>query len=190
MLDGTVIPAEFEFKDEAVSGTKVDRDGLQRMLEAARSRQFSVLYFENLSRLARELVISMQMLKDLVYNCGVRFISIDEGIDSANAGWDMHSIFVSMHHERYITDLGKYVLRGQEEALRGGFSVGDLCFGYRSVCVDGSEQGRRGSQCQATEGIRNRSGNRPMGPADLPLVRHRATKPAVDHAGTQQLRST
>lgn len=44
---------ELEFADHAVSGTRIDRDGFQAMLAAARDSKFRVLYFENLSRLAR-----------------------------------------------------------------------------------------------------------------------------------------
>ena len=111
---------EFEFADEAVSGTRPDRDGLQSMLEAARGRRFQVLYIENLSRLARESVISMPLLKELVHVCGVRVISVTEGIDSENESWDLLATILGIQHERFVKDLGKYVLRGQEGVLLEG----------------------------------------------------------------------
>jgi DNA invertase Pin-like site-specific DNA recombinase len=142
--DGFTITAEFEFSDAAVSGTRPDRDGLLAMLEAARGRRFQVLYIENLSRLARESVISMPLLKELVHVCGVRVISVTEGIDSENESWDLLATILGIQHERFVKDLGKYVLRGQEGVLLEGYSVGDYCFGYTSEPVEGTEQNRRG----------------------------------------------
>ena len=84
--NGHDLRAEFEFADRAVSGTRIDRDGFQAMLAAARDRRFDVLYFESLSRLAREFVISMPALKELVYVHKVRVISTSEGIDSDRPG--------------------------------------------------------------------------------------------------------
>jgi Resolvase, N terminal domain len=65
--NGHVIPTDLEFADEAVSGTKRDRKGLNALFQAAREGRFKILYFESLSRLARESVLTMPMLKELVY---------------------------------------------------------------------------------------------------------------------------
>lgn len=70
---------EFEYADEAVSGTKLCREGLDAMLRDAEDGAFQVLYFHSLSRLARESVITMTMLKQLVHRHGVRVISTSEG---------------------------------------------------------------------------------------------------------------
>lgn len=86
--NGHEIPSRFEFGDEAVSGTKVRRDGLQRMMDAARAGEVDVIYFESLSRLARELVLSLSTLKELVYVQGVRIVRTSEGIDLIQAGWE------------------------------------------------------------------------------------------------------
>ena len=98
--NGHDLRPEFEFKDEAVSGTRIDRDGLQSMLVAARERRFNILYFDSLSRLARENAISLPMLKELVHTCQVRVISVTEGIDSDRAGWEfMATVHGWMHAE-------------------------------------------------------------------------------------------
>ena len=135
---------EFEFADQAVSGAKVDRQGFQQMLATAREGQFEVLYFESLSRLARELIISVPTLKELVYVHHVRIISTSEGLDSDRAGWELMAIFRSWMHGEFLTALRAAVLRGQEDAVRNDFSVGDWCFGYRSESIPGSADGRRG----------------------------------------------
>ena len=116
-----------------------DREGLDAMMQAAREGRFQVLYFHSLSRLARESVISMPMLKDLVYNHRVRVVSVSEGVDSAIDGWDMLATMFSLQHEQYLKELRKNVRRGQEGAVGRGFSVGDYCFGYMGEPIPGSE---------------------------------------------------
>jgi DNA invertase Pin-like site-specific DNA recombinase len=142
--NGHRIPPELEFADEAVSGTKLHRAGLDTMLAAAAGGQFAGLYFHSLSRLARESVITMPMLKKLVYVDGVRVISVTEGIDSDRDGWDLMATIFSVLHERYLKDLSDNVFRGQEGTVLAGLCAGDYCFGYTSVPIPGSEQGRKG----------------------------------------------
>ena len=127
-----------------LSGTKLHRQGLDEMLAAAKARRFSVLYLYSLSRLARESVITMPMLKTLVHIYRVRVISVSEGIDSAQDGWDLLATLLSVTHERFIKDLSANVLRGQEGTVLDGFSVGDYCFGFSSEAIPGSEGVRRG----------------------------------------------
>ncbi|HVX09970.1 MAG TPA: recombinase family protein [Pirellulales bacterium] len=138
-----ILPGQ-EYADEAVSGTKLKRDGLAAMMKAAANGEFDVLYFHNLSRLARESVITMPMLKELVYVHRVRVISVTEGLDSDREGWDMIATFLAIQHERYIKDLSDNVFRGQEGNILAGLSVGDYCFGYTSEPVPGSDDKRRG----------------------------------------------
>jgi len=141
--NGHRISSDLEFTDEAVSGTKLRRAGLDALLGAAAAGKFKVLYFYSLSRLARESVISMPMLKQLVHNHKVRVISVSEGVDSEQGGWDLLATLLSMQHERYISDLSQNVLRGQENALLNNYSVGDYCFGFRSKpAPDGQQSGR------------------------------------------------
>ncbi|MFO0825905.1 MAG: recombinase family protein [Gemmataceae bacterium] len=138
------LKTEFEFADSAMSGTRVDRAGLQAMLAAAREGRFRVLYFESLSRLAREFIISMPVLKELVYVHKIRIISTSEGIDSDRAGWELMAMIRSWMHGEFLTALRSAVLRGQEGAILDDYSVGDWCLGYGSEPIPGSEAGRRG----------------------------------------------
>lgn len=142
--NGHMISPDLEFSDEAVSGTKRHRTGLDAMLAAAEAGEFKVLYFHSLSRLSRESVITLPLLKQLVYNCGVRVVSVTEGIDSNDTAWELIAHIMSIVHEQYLKDLAENVLRGQEGAVLAGFSVGDYCFGFSSAPIPGSEQGRRG----------------------------------------------
>jgi site-specific DNA recombinase len=141
---GHSIAQELEFRDDAVSGTKRDRDGLNALLAAAEAKKFNVLYFHSLSRLSRESVITLPLLKQLVYNYGVRVISVTEGIDSNDTAWELIAHIMAIVHEQYLKDLAANVFRGQEGAVLAGLCVGDYCFGFTSAPIPGSEQGRRG----------------------------------------------
>ena len=142
--NGHRILPEFEYADAAVSGTKRHRKGLDALLRDAEAGEFQVLYFHSLSRLARESVITMPLLKQLVYVYKVRVISVTEGIDSARDGWEVIATIMALLHERYVKELGENVFRGQEGAVLAGLCVGDYRFGYKSVPIPGSEANRRG----------------------------------------------
>lgn len=142
--NGHRIPAELEFQDEAVSGQKRKRDGLDAMLKAAEEGRFKVLYLYSLSRLARDHVMTMQTLQWLVYGLDVRVVSLNEGIDTSRDRWELIAAIFSILHEQYVRELAENVRRGQEGALLDGFSVGDWRFGYSSEPVEGSESNRTG----------------------------------------------
>ena len=141
---GHAISAELEFVDEAISGTKRDRFGLNSLIAAAKAGQIHVLYFHSLSRLSRESVITLPLLKELVYKYDVRIISVSEGIDSNETSWELIAHIMSIVHEHYLKDLAANVLRGLEGRVLDGKSAGDFCFGYGSEPVPGSSGVRRG----------------------------------------------
>ncbi len=132
------LQVEFEYSDEAVSGTKASRTGLNAMLAAAERGDFQVLYLHSLSRLARESVITMPMLKRLVHSYGVRVICVSEGLDSERSGWELMAAVVSVLHENFIRELSANVHRGQEGIVLAGFAVGDHCFGFSTEEVPGT----------------------------------------------------
>lgn len=134
----------FEYVDCAVSGTKLRRDGLDRLLADAEAGRFNRLYFFSLSRLARESIIGMPILKRLVYVYKIRIISVTEGVDSDHEGWEQIAQLCLMQHERYLKELSANTFRGQKTNLKNRFSNGDYCFGYKSVPVAESERLRRG----------------------------------------------
>lgn len=134
---GLTIGDALLFTDEAVSGTMLQREGLQKMMKAAEQRQFGTLYLYSLSRLARETSIAVPLVKTLVHRWGVRVVSVAESIDSTQPGWEMALQMLSFVHEQFIRDLSASVRRGHEAAQRRGQSTGDYPFGYRSIPAPG-----------------------------------------------------
>lgn len=70
--------------DEARSGRTAKRPGFQRLLEAARQRQYDVLIVYSLSRFARNTVDTLEAVRLLREN-NVQFISLSESIDTGSA---------------------------------------------------------------------------------------------------------
>jgi DNA invertase Pin-like site-specific DNA recombinase len=138
------LPKEYEFADEATSGTKVSRDGFDAMLKAAADGLFGTLYVFDLSRLARDSVLNTVTLRKLVNKFKVRVISISDGIDTSNPNWEMQAAMLGILNQQYLKNLSANVLRGQIGNVLEGRSVGDHRFGFESVVIPGSESGRRG----------------------------------------------
>lgn len=149
LRDGQAIDPQLRFADEAVSGTKLQRTGLNAMLAAAEQGRFDRLYFFSLSRLARESVIGMPILKRLVNVFKVRVVSVTEGVDTSREGWELQAQILLMQHERYIKELAANVFRGQAFNVARGYSNGDYCLGYMGEDIPGSENTRRGRRALA-----------------------------------------
>ncbi|MDR2706432.1 MAG: recombinase family protein [Planctomycetaceae bacterium] len=127
-----MIQERHRFIDEAISGTKNCRPGLDQMLAAAERGEFNILIVESLSRLARSHVYASTVMMHLVYVLKIRIIGLDDGCDTSHPGWELLAGIKNILNEQYIRDLGKMVRRGHIENLMQGFSAGDLCFGYKS----------------------------------------------------------
>jgi DNA invertase Pin-like site-specific DNA recombinase len=143
--NGFTIHEQHRFVDEAISGTKNCRPGLDQMLAAAERGEFDLLLVESLSRLARSHVYASTVMMHLVYVLKIRIIGIDDGCDTSHSGWELLAGIKNILNEQYIRDLGKMVRRGHIENIMQGFSTGDLCFGYKSEpvqenCVHGRNQ--------------------------------------------------
>lgn len=140
---GFRLPADLEYSDYAVSGTKLRRDGLDQLLKDAKARKFDLIVVYSLSRLGRESIITMPILKTLVMEYDIRFVSVLESFDSNNPEWVTLATFYTLQHENYIKELSKNVHRGQEGTILNDLRVGDYRFGYHSVpSPDGAMRGR------------------------------------------------
>ena len=139
-----LLPREFEFSDEGISGTDPNRPGLLELIRQAKAGKFQVIILDSLSRFSRELSFTIATIKDLALNHGVRVISSSEGLDTNNPSWEIMFAFMGYGNQQYIRNLRHAVRRGQEDAHLKGYSTGNYPFGYTSVDVPGSEYGRKG----------------------------------------------
>lgn len=138
--DGLPLPDELIFLDEAVSGQDPNRAGLLAMLAAAREGRFRTLYVWSVSRIGRDVAIAIPIFNELVDFYGIRVVSVSQGIDSNQPGWRMAMQLHAIMDEEYIRALSANVRSGQEYTLMSGYSCGDLCYGYRSEPIPGTER--------------------------------------------------
>ena len=148
----TIAPKNL-YSDSAVSGTKLQREGLDQLLADAEAGEFSTIYFFSLSRLARECLIGLSIIKRLVHKLGIRVISTSEGLDTDQEGWEMHAHLLLMFHQKFIEQLAADVFRAQEGVVLGSNSVGDHRFGYTSTPIPGAHPQGRGKKTPKQYGI-------------------------------------
>ena len=128
---GWVVLDPHIYADEALSGARWDRPGLNRLCEAARNHLFGVLLIDDLSRLARDNFLMLRVILDLGFE-GVRVVSVADGVDTADVNATLNLQLRGVFNELALKDLKAKTLRGQLGQKARGFFVGEATFGYRS----------------------------------------------------------
>ena len=116
------------FEDRARSGASVlGRDGLARLMEAAKAGLFEVVLVESLDRISRDQEDMAAIYKRLTFQ-GVDVVTVHEGkADQIQVG--IRGIVSAL----YLTDLAHKVRRGAAGNIRQGKHAGGLAYGYRTT---------------------------------------------------------
>lgn len=140
---GFTVLEEHIYADEAKSGARKDRAGLEAAIKAAAQSSFEVLLVDDLSRLARDNYLMLSIMAELHF-AGVRVVSVADGLDSndeeATLGIQIRGVF----NELQLRDLKCKTLRGQIGQKQRGYCVGERTFGYRSVPVGEMRMDKKG----------------------------------------------
>ena len=128
------------FEDNGQTGTNFDRAGFETMMETVRSGRANCLGVKDLSRFGRDYVEAGNYLEHIFPFMGVRFISISDGYDSADATTaDCLTVALkNMVNQMYSKDISRKsgsVLR--EKMRRGEFIGAFASYGYRKDPADG-----------------------------------------------------
>ena len=100
------------FRVEAESGTKTDGAQFDELMQMIQRGEIAVLAVDDQGRFTRS-DLAFSMILDLVYNGG-RFISVGEGIDTDEPGWELKVKVLALHHSTSNRELARRVRRGQE----------------------------------------------------------------------------
>lgn len=116
------------YEDRARSGASIfGRDGLMRMMDAARDRAFDVLIVEALDRLSRDQEDLAGIWKRLKF-LGVDVLAVHDGkADQIQIG--IRGLVGAL----YLQDLAHKVRRGLSGVVRDGRHAGGRAYGYRPV---------------------------------------------------------
>jgi DNA invertase Pin-like site-specific DNA recombinase len=130
--------------DRAESGTKNDRAKFEHLRATIARGEVGILAVDDQARFSRA-DNACAFVTDLVYHGG-RFLSIGEGIDTDQEGWQLRVKVMELHNSTTIRELGRRVHRGQKGRVLDDGAAGDHPYGYASFYLDPDPAGapRRG----------------------------------------------
>lgn len=101
------IQAVSEKIDDGYSGVVFDRPAFQEMLQDAKEGKINCIIVKDLSRLGREYIETGRFLRKVFPAYGVRFIAINDNIDTANetSGDDLHVSVKNIMNDAYCRDI-------------------------------------------------------------------------------------
>lgn len=123
-----------EFCDDGYTGTNFDRPGMQEMLERIRNGEINCVIVKDFSRFARDYIELGSYLEQIFPFLGVRFISLNDGYDSARiqggiADIDMN--FKNLLYDLYSRDLSAKVRSSLSiRKEKGQYVSANAPFGY------------------------------------------------------------
>lgn len=117
-----------EFADRARSGASViGRDGLMKLMDAARAREFDVVLVEALDRLSRDQEDLAGIHKRLTF-AGIEIQAVHDGVaDAVQVG--IRGLVSTL----FLADLKHKIRRGMTGVVSDGRHAGGRSFGYRPI---------------------------------------------------------
>lgn len=132
--EGYIIPDEYIFRDEGISGKSADkRPAFRLMIATAKedNRPFDAIFVWKYSRFARNQEEAI-MYKNLLRKKGVDVKSISEPSNDSPFSSLIERIIEWMD-EYYLINLAEEVRRGMREKASRGEPIGKAPFGYKTV---------------------------------------------------------
>lgn len=121
------------YYDEGISGTSLkNRDGFNRMIEAARSRKIDVILTKEVSRFARNTVDTLQITRELKQlGVGVHFLN--DGINTMDTerDWELRLAIMASIAQEESRKTSERVKWGQKRQMEKGVVFGRDMLGYR-----------------------------------------------------------
>ncbi len=112
-----------EYLDKGVSGARAKRPALDRLLADARRRRFDGVLVWKLDRLGRNLRHLLALLGELD-ELGVRFVSLDDAIDTSTASGRLFMQIRGAFAEWELSQIRERTEAGREAARRRGTRFG------------------------------------------------------------------
>lgn len=97
------------FTDDGVSGTTFEREGFQAMIAEVEAGNVSAVIVKDMSRFGRDYLKVGFYTEVMFKEKGVRFIAINNGIDSANQQDSDFTPFLNIINEWYAKDTSKKI---------------------------------------------------------------------------------
>lgn len=132
-----------EFYDDGISGTTMDRPGMQAMLKQIRQNEIQCVIVKDLSRFSRDYIELGTYMEQIFPFMGIRFISIAEHYDSQDyigKTADIDIGFQSLLADFYCKDISEKVKSSvMAKKNQGKYATGNTPFGYQKNENDPNE---------------------------------------------------
>ena len=97
------------FVDDGYSGTNFNRPGWQRLSDLIESGEIGTIIVKDMSRLGRDY-LQVGMYTEMVFpNADIRFIAINNGVDSINGTENDMTPFINIFNEFYAKDTSRKI---------------------------------------------------------------------------------
>lgn len=119
------------FTDDGVSGTTFDRKGFQAMIAEVEAGKVSTIIVKDMSRFGRDY-LKVGLYTDVLFkDKGVRFIAVNNGIDSDNQGDNDFTPFLNIMNEWYARDSSRKIQAIFKSRMEKGLRCsGSIPYGY------------------------------------------------------------
>ena len=134
---------EHIYVDEALSGSLLNRPGLQALDKAAENKEFEAVLVDDLSRLSRSNHQMLTLVLKFNY-LQVKIISVADGISTDDENSKLGIQMRGLINELYLDDLRKKTMRGLEGQKLRGFSAGEKVYGYYTEPVGELKLNKKG----------------------------------------------
>ena len=119
------------FTDDGVSGTTFEREGFQAMLAEVEAGNVSAVIVKDMSRFGRDYLKVGFYTEVMFKEKGVRFIAINNGIDSANQQDSDFTPFLNIMNEWYARDASRKIQAVFKSRMQDGKRVSpSVPYGY------------------------------------------------------------
>lgn len=118
------------FFDEKLSGELRSRPGIDQVWEGTKGRCWDLLLVEDCSRLYRDDIWCVELVR-LAVDQAIRVICISDEVDTADEGWEPRLKEAAQHHALHNKYCSKRIKRAHEELWYALAALGLLRPGYR-----------------------------------------------------------
>lgn len=126
----TIIPAK-RYQDDGYSGTNFQRPAFQELLSDIKDGSINCVVVKDLSRFGRDYIGVGEYLERILPAFGVRFISINDNIDSAREAYTMLMPLSNVLNAQYAKDIaGKTRTAIHTKHIHGLFTGAFAPYGY------------------------------------------------------------
>lgn len=119
------------FTDDGVSGTTFEREGFQKMIAEVETGNVATVIVKDLSRFGRNYLKVGFYTEILFPDKGVRFIAVNNGVDSETQGENDFTPFLNIMNEWYAKDTSKKIRTMFKAKMQEGKRVSpSVPYGY------------------------------------------------------------